>query len=117
MTIVEGNFGGIAFRTDGTRSQIYYFLIGQNGSYELDIHADNRQVLKSGTSSMINTGQDRSNLIAIVANGSTIDLYVNMQHIDSVSDNTYSTGQIGVTAFSTGDPTEVKFNNAKVWGL
>ena len=66
---------------------------------------------------MINTGLNQSNLIAAVASGSTIDLYVNLHHIDSVSDSTYTSGQIGVVAFSTGDPTEVAFNNAKVWGL
>ena len=78
---------------------------------------NNKQVLKNGTSSVINTGLNQSNLIAVVANGSTIDLYVNLHHLDSVSDGTYTSGQIGIVAYSTSDPTEVAFNNARIWGL
>src|SRR5439155_12874088 len=116
-TIVKGNSGGIIFRSDTTASKFYFFRMGQDGSYELDIQGDHNQLLKNGTSSAINTGLNQSNLIAVVANGSTIDLYVNLRHINSVNDSTYTSGQIGVAAYSVGDPTEVAFNNAKVWGL
>lgn len=116
MTIITGHSGGIIFRADGINSN-YFFRIGQDGSYELDSYGAQQQTLKSGTSSAINTGLNQSNLIAVVANGSTIDLYVNLHHIDSVSDGTYTSGQVGVAAYSTSGTTEVTFNNAMVWGL
>jgi len=54
-------------------------------------------------------------VVAVVASGSTIDLYVNNQKIDSYSDSSYSQGLIGVFASGVNGPTEVMFNNAKVW--
>ncbi len=46
-----------------------------------------------------------------------IDLYVNNTNIGSVSDGTYSQGEIGVAAVSFGNPTPTVavFSNAKVW--
>jgi len=55
------------------------------------------------------------NLIAVVAKGNSITLYVNGQNIGSVSDSTYSQGEIGVAADDVSNPTEVVFSNAKVW--
>jgi hypothetical protein len=46
-----------------------------------------------------------------------IDLYVNGQHIDQISDTTSSRGLIGVAADATHQPAEVAFSNAQVWAL
>ncbi len=75
------------------------------------------KTLTSNSSSAIKTGLNQSNLIAVVANGSTLDLFVNGQKIDSVLDSTYSHGQIGVVADATNNQTEVVYSNAKVWKL
>ena len=119
MTIVQGDGGGIVFRGNEANQAFYYFHIGSDGSYSLDIRNNNSIIitLKSGSNTAINTGLNQSNLISVVANGSNIDLYVNNQHIDSVSDSTYSQGEIGVAASSISNPTEVVFTNAKVWTL
>jgi hypothetical protein len=119
MDILQGDSGGIVFRTDDAKQIYYLFHINIDGSYALAIFNNNDLVstLKSGSNSAINTGLNQSNLIAVVANGSNIDLYVNNQHVDSVSDSTYSQGEIGVVASSNGNPTEVVFSNAKVWTL
>src|SRR6266704_5543585 len=71
--------------------------------------------LRSGSSPAINTGLNQTNLVAVVASGSTIDLHVNNQKIDSYSDSTYSQGLIGVAAADVNNPTEVVFSDAKVW--
>lgn len=117
MTITQGDTGGIVFRVDETKGTYYLFRIGSDGSYALDIYNNNNYVntLKSGPSSTINIGLNQSILVAVVANGSNIDLYVNNTNIDNVSDGTYSQGEIGVTAVSFGNPTEAVFSNAKVW--
>lgn len=119
MTIVQGYGGGIVIRTDVASGTHYYFHISNDGSYALDIYNKNNVIntLTSGSNSAINTGLNQSNQIAVVANGSSIDLYVNNQHIDSVSDSTYSQGEVGVAASSNGSQTEVVFSNAKVWTL
>jgi hypothetical protein len=119
MTITYGDAGGIVFRVDETRGTYYLFRIGSDGSYGLDIYDNNNNVstLRSGPSSTINTGLDQSILVAVVANGSNIDLYMNDKKIDNVSDGTYSQGEIGVAAVSFGNPTPTVavFSNAKVW--
>ncbi|MFL5628893.1 MAG: protein kinase domain-containing protein, partial [Ktedonobacteraceae bacterium] len=116
-TIVNGNNGGgIFFRDDGNGNG-YYFLIRQNnGTYEFGIYknCDNCfQILLAGSSSSINKGLNQLNLLAVVASGSTIDLYVNHQKIGSVSDSSYSQGQIGVFVSDVNGPIEMAFSNAK----
>ena len=74
--------------------------------------------LRQGSSSAINTGPGQSNRIAVVANDSTITLYVNSQRIDSLTETSYSQGQIGLIASDTGSTvTEVAYSNVKVWAL
>ncbi len=119
MTIIQGDSGGIVFRANESQGSEYLFRIGIDGSYALEIYNNNAYIgtLTSSPSTAINTGPNQSNLIAVVANGSNIDLYVNKQQIYFVIDSTYSQGEIGVAASSNGNPTEVVFTNAKVWTL
>jgi len=122
VIIVKGDIGGIIFRTDNTKGNSYFFGIDQNGVYVLrtinNCPSNNCNVseLRRGSSTVINTGLNQSNLVAVVASGSTIDLYVNHQKIDRVIDSTYSQGQIGVAVSDeNGSSTEVGFRDAKVW--
>jgi serine/threonine protein kinase len=122
VTIVKGDIGGISFRTDNTNANSYFFGIGQNGDYVLRTSNNcpsntcNVSELRRGTSTVIKTGLNQSNLVAVVASGRTIDLYVNHQKIDRVIDSTYSQGQIGVAASDeNSSSTEVVFRDAKVW--
>jgi hypothetical protein len=121
MTIIKGDAGGIIFRANTANWKFYYFRIGQDGSYALELFTDNlrshAQTLKSGSNSIINTGTNQSNLIAVVAQGSNINLYVNLHPIESVSNNAYSQGQIGLIAEDINSPTDVAFSNARVWTL
>jgi hypothetical protein len=121
MTIVSGQAGGIIFRGNQANSTFYYFRIGQDGSYTLrdyiDPQIDHSHLLLSGSSPAIHTGYNQPNIIAVAANGSTLNLYVNHQLIASTSDSTLSHGQIGVVAYNQGSPATVVYNNAKVWKL
>jgi ribosomal protein L40E len=124
MTILKGNAGGIIFRDQGPENyyfRLYYFSIGQDGSYSLQryVHApaNSFSQLVHDQSPFIKTGLGQTNLIAVVAHGNTIDLYVNQQYLASVTDSTYTQGQIGLAAQSEGDPTEVAFSNAQVYTL
>ena len=121
MTILQGDEGGMLFRANGTEGRFYYFRIGRDGSYGLYLstgaNGSHMQVLASGRAAAIYTGLNVSNLLAVVARGSTIDLYVNHQHIDSVTNSSYDFGQVGVAAAYETGITEVVFSDAQVWAL
>ncbi len=124
MTILKGNAGGIVFRDIGLENyyfRLYYFSIGQDGSYSLQryVHAPGNSFsqLAHGQSPFIKTGLGQTNLITVFAHGNNIDLYVNQQYLTSVTDSTYTQGQIGLAAQSQADPTEVAFSNAQVYAL
>jgi serine/threonine protein kinase len=119
MTIVKGDGGGILFRANGTEHKFYYFSVGRDGSYGLYVYtggnASHVQALKSDRAAAIHTGLGIPNLLAVVARGNTIDLYVNHERIYSVTDSSYDSGQIGVAAASETGITDVAFSNAQVW--
>jgi eukaryotic-like serine/threonine-protein kinase len=140
MTFVTGDCGGVTFRGQGEK--FYYFFICQNSNYKC--HSDSTKVcnfglirytqdppsgqqdfnlnplVTEGFSQTIADGANRQYTIAVVAQETKIDLYVNgqFQPIAEVMDNNYSTGKIGVLAKTFGtDTTEVAFSDATVWTL
>jgi serine/threonine protein kinase len=118
MTIIKGGGGGIIFRADNATGKWYDLDISQSGQYSLfrfDHFGAPVKTLASGFASAFKTGLNQTNLIAVVANRSTLDLYVNHQKITSTSDNTHSHGEIGVLADYP--LAEVVYSNAKVWTL
>lgn len=118
MANVSGQSGGIIFRQD-IPDKFYYFSIDIDGSYTLWLNAgESGRILAHGSSSAIHRGHQQINTLAVVANGSNIDLYVNSAHLTAVSDATYRAGRIG-TAVGAPDSeaTECLFNNAEVWVL
>ncbi len=118
MTILKGDRGGMFFRQVGTQGPYYYFSIKIDGSYELDSFTGKTlNALQRGTSPIVKRGLNQPNQLAVVALGSSIDLYVNGQSIVHINDSTSSSGLIGVAADATDQPAEVAFNNARVWML
>ena len=125
MTIIKGDFGVILFRLPHDTAGGYQFVVGQDGTYILRYWQSLTivKILVGPTfSSVIHRGLGQTNVIAVVAEGSMIRLYVNRQQIDSVTDSTYSHGSIGLfadTYISLTDfhPTEVVYSNAKLWVL
>ena len=120
MNIIAGDCGGIGFR-EGSGGKSYYFDVCQNGNYRLYLYVDytgsNSRALRYSTSSAISTGTNQSNTIAVLASGSTIELYVNQQKIDSVNDTSYSEGSTDLVATAYNNQTEVAYTNARVWTL
>src|SRR5216683_3008766 len=120
MTIIAGNTGGILFRDSGGNGKglFYYLSIDTNGLYYLSFYVDrqssNFHNLINGTASAFRTGLGQTNIIAMVANGSTFDLYVNQQYLDSVSGNSSEQGSIALVADGV---SEVVYSEAKVWIL
>ena len=123
MQVIKGDGGGIDFRDENTATanKYYDFYVWRDGSYELDVvNGGSAKTLSSGSSVAINQSLNQTNVVAVVAQGSLIKLYVNHQLITSATDSTYSHGQIGVEAnpfVNNGHPTEVVYSNARVWML
>jgi hypothetical protein len=123
MTILQGDYGGIIFRATGVNSKYYYLRVGKDGAYDLSVsHETNSthdQILKSGiASSMITTGLHQPNLVAVLANGSNLYLYLNQKFLVQIHDNTYQLGQIGVFGGDFASTSaDVAFANVKVWRI
>ncbi|GAC1362702.1 MAG: hypothetical protein PVS3B1_27270 [Ktedonobacteraceae bacterium] len=123
MTIVSGHSGGLVFRADATNDNEYQFRISTDGTYILNKYVlDNGKPavksLLSGTSPAIIKGANQSNLIAIMAQGKSIAVYINKKYVDSTNDTTYQKGQIGV--YTDSDPSSVvdaAFTKLEVWKL
>jgi len=121
LTIAKGDYGGIIFREDYTNAVFYHFYIGQDGSYNLflyqGIKGQQGELLQTGHSSAINTGLNQTNLIAVLASGNNLYLYINKQFVTNTSDSTSRSGLIGVIALPNNNPTEVVVSNVQVWKL
>src|SRR6266567_2160397 len=122
MKIIKGDVGGIIFRANSTNNNFYLFYVSQAGSYELFLcpGITCNQLVASTPSTAINKGLNATNVVAVVATGTSITLYVNRQRVTSVNNATFSHGQIGVVASpfaNAGHPTEVVYSNARVWTL
>lgn len=120
MTTISGDYAGIIFCADTTRGTYYFFYLTLDGRYGLKIYGngpDTGRVVKSGSNSAIQTGSGAFNIIAVVVRNGTIDFYVNQRQLDSIYDNSYSHGQIGVFAGNDGHAAEARFSNARVWAL
>ncbi len=120
MKIIKGACGALLFRIDSTVTKYYYFRVCQDGSYALFIYnTTGTNLLYSPSSSAVHAGLNQSNVVAVVAQGSTFDFYINQQKVDNTADSTYSHGAIGLVAdgFPNNSPAEVVYSNAKVWKL
>ncbi len=120
MTILKGDRGGLSFLVDSAQKTVYYFGIGQDGSYVLDFFRgeDGTNILKGNASSLIHQGLNRPNLLGVSVMGNHVDLYINMQLLLHVNITGYFSGSsIGMAAQDKISPTEVVFHDAKVWSL
>jgi len=120
LKILTGDCGGMIFRRSGPR--FYYFRVCADGSYAFirytsDANTALNVMLESGTHPAIHQGLNQANLLAVVAFGSKLDMYVNRQLIASVKDTSYAEGQIGLVAKARNNATEVAFSNLMVWKL
>ncbi|HZU01747.1 MAG TPA: hypothetical protein VFA10_18905 [Ktedonobacteraceae bacterium] len=115
-----GAMGGVIFRHQLGMGKNYLFILGTDGTYELDVTTSSTSghTLSSGTISGFASGLNQLHTIGIVANGPVITIYVDQQSITQVSDSTYNTsGSIGIVSHYGTSPTTVAFTNAKVWQL
>lgn len=120
MSLVKGDGGGIVFRANETSDQFYRLTFYSDGTYGLYVYVNasgsSSRTIKTGNVPSGTTMSD-TNTIAIVANGTTLSIYFNKQQLDTVSDSTYSSGEIALTASDITNPVEAVFTNAQLWQL
>jgi serine/threonine protein kinase len=123
MTIKSGDCGGLLFRVVD-KNNFYIVLICSDGTYDLGDFLNNKpswatDLAKRSSSSTIRQGTGQQNVVAIVAQGSTFNLYVNdlTKVTDSLTDNanTFTQGSIGLLASDFANPTSVLYTDALVW--
>ena len=123
MAIQSGDCGGLLFRLVDNNNY-YIVLVCADGTFDLGLFQNNKptwasDLAKRPSSTAIHQGIGQQNVIAIVAQGNTFNLYVNdlSKDIDTLTDNgnTFSQGSIGLLASDFTNPTSVKYTNALVW--
>jgi len=119
MTVIKGTGGGIIFRADQQGTSYYYnFYLTTRGLYSLYV------LKESGSGTMLAfghtiTGQGSLYLLAIMAQGHKIAMFVNKRYITSIDDDSSSSGAIGFVGdkSSMQDSLDIAFSNAQVWKL
>jgi hypothetical protein len=120
MTIITGHTGGLIFRADKTNDKSYVFRVSTDGTYILNkytLTSDNRlksDTLTSGQATGMNTG---ANLLAVLARGEDLYLFINKKYVATAHDNQYHSGAIGVYTDSDAGNVEAFFREAQVWQL
>jgi serine/threonine protein kinase len=119
MTLLKGDFGGIIFRSNDQAETYYCFVLNESGSYEVDfLSPAGESTITSGTTkTLMHTGLNQDNLLAVVAQGRDFALFVNKQHLVTVPDGLYRAGFVGITVSYGTQTTEAAFHNARIWTL
>jgi serine/threonine protein kinase len=123
MTIKQGDngaSGGLIFRASPNNRQ-YLFFLDTQGNYNLDVSVDrtgtNSRIVKRGQVTGFSAGLYQVHTLGVVANGNQISLYVDQQSVIQLTDPTYTSGEIGVLAYSASSTADIAYNNLKVWQL
>jgi hypothetical protein len=102
----------------------YYFAIAGNGKYAIGKYTFAGDTLLTndgqwGDSSLIKPGADSYHLGADCSSNGTLTLYVDGQQIDSANDTAYSSGNVGLFAWSSDERngTDVSFDDFVVTKL
>ena len=122
LTVTHGDYSGIAFRINRAQATGYVFAVGVASDYVIDTFdfkaPTDREftILRKGSNTAIKRGWNQTNVVAIVANGPVISVYINNQFIDRVQDSTYTQGEIGLYGYGQ-TTSDIMANDIKVWRL
>lgn len=122
MIIQQGDCGGLVYRYVDTNN-FYFFEVCQDGTYNSGDEVSGKiYMLYSSfkSSSAIQQGTSQQNVIAVVVQGNTINMYVNGTNIDTatsdaLTNSSFSKGSVGMLADDRNDSTSVSYTNALVW--
>jgi len=111
----DNNDYGIACRVQSDGSGYYLLISGDGGYAILKGYDEGYEALVDWTATDAVRQGNATNAIRAVCSGSTLTLYANGQRLATAEDDTFSGGDIALTATSYEDvPTEVHFDNLVV---
>ena len=118
ITILQGDFAGIWFRYGQSQGTRYLFFMDTRGDYGITTDEnDQLSYLRQGNRPAAFRLGHQTNLLAIVAIGNTIAMYVNHQLLASTTDTSYQQGQIGVFAQGINGGFDIITSDVRVWKL
>lgn len=118
MTIIKGSYGSLIFRSDDAASNFYIFREGQDGVFTFAKYNNSADTeIEHSPSLVFKQGPNQTNLLAVIVQGSHLIFYINAQYVYDTYDTSFRSGEIGLVAGSIGNPTEVVYNNLKIWAL
>jgi hypothetical protein len=118
ITILQGDYAGIWFRYGQSQGTRYLFFMDTQGDYGITTDEnDHLSYLRQGNRPAAFRLGHQTNLLAIVAIGKTIAMYVNHQFLASTTDTSYQQGQIGVFAQGINGGFDIIASDVRVWKL
>ena len=124
MVIISGGSGGLFFRVNVNPLGAYagyLFEIDSTGRYRIRSSDNytldpNKQILQDWTTSpALKTGYNVKNTLQVIMSGSTLLFYANGVFLTQVTDSTYTSGNVALSAFASGGSTEVVYSNIKIY--
>lgn len=119
MTILQGMQAqaGLLFRVDNSGTAYYFFHLGTDGSYALELYngPEQESTLLQGTSDSINSGFKQVNQLLLIADATHITILVNKHYLATLQDRTLTEGRIGVGVINNSTPADVSFTNIQLW--
>lgn len=127
VTIVKGDCGGISFRGNSVTNSGYAFLICASntettpaGDWAVREWASGNYYgnIAEASSPAIHKNLGQTNVLAVVAVGSSLTFYANGQKLTTITNSAFTTGQIGLE--SSGELWTldmVTFRNVEVWTM
>jgi hypothetical protein len=118
MTILQGDCGGLVFRASHKNATFYYFEVCQDGTYHLMLYSGAHRLAQPVDGSRpagMKTGLHQQNQLLVIARENSIDLYVNNQHLFSLSESRLSVGGVALAADDYSHTTIAAFSDVKLW--
>jgi hypothetical protein len=109
---------GVIFRALDSNN-FYNFRISPNGRYTIEKRTNGQwdTPLRDWTVSNLIKQGSLMNHIKVVCKGSQIELNVNGYHLTTVTDNSYTSGTIGMTVGSSDVQNHIHFDNVKIFSI
>ena len=115
----EESLYGVTFRVQDTEAENYYrFLVSGDGYYLIGTKTnDVWTILQSKTKSAFIQEGYNTNHLEVVCRDSQIEVYVNGHHLNTITDDSFAEGCMGMIVDTPAPDTLVAFDNLKVYSL
>ncbi len=112
----KANYGVIFHQIN--RNSFYRFGVVDTGSYNFDKYQDGKFVgiILTKNSTAINKGL-ATNILRVECRGNMYTFYINGEKQGEVTDDTFTSGDIGLFARCPTGKVQISFDNLKVWAL